>query len=439
MTIDSDKQWFNAARFGMFIHWGPFSVHERGEQVLFRERLDQRHYEQRACTWQPEHFDARRWAKTAVEGGFKYAVLTTRHHDGYCLWDSKQTDYTSVQQAPKRDFVREYVEAFREAGLRVGLYYSLADWRVPAYWAGPEHDPDGWATFRDYCHAQVRELLSDYGDIDLFWFDGAWPHDAKTWHSAELVDMMRSLQPSIIINDRLDLATSHTAPSVEAAGGSDTLGDYATPEHHITAVKDRLWESCQVSTWRLWGYTRGERWRPADVLLDFLCDAASKGGNLLLNVGPDGDGRIPPEFEQRTQRIGQWLAVHGEAIHDTDGGDVTEFVTRGRQTVRGNTLYLILRFYPGTPELRLAELATPVTSAMLLSTGQTLEVENGEEAITIRGLPVTPPTDLFPVVKLECDGPPRPKPWAKDRLWSGDPNRFTDWAKQRGSTVHVGR
>ena len=439
MPPTPDKQWFIDAHFGLFIHWGPYAEHARGEQVLFREHLDQRAYEQQACLWNPRQFDARRWADLARRAGFRYAVLTTRHHDGYCLWDSKQTDYTSMQQAPKRDFVREYVEAFREAGLRVGLYYSLADWRIPAYFAGPANDPAGWDTFRDYCHEQVRELLTDYGSIDLFWFDGTWPHNAATWQSEKLVTMMRSLQPRLIINDRLDIVESVNKRSVEAAGASDKLGDFSTPEHHITRVRNRLWESCQVSTWRLWGFAQGERWRSADLLLDMLCEATEKGGNLLLNVGPDGQGRMPPQFEERATAIGDWLNVHSEAIFNTEGGDVTEFITRGRQTVAGNNLYLILRFYPGTPELRLAELATKVKSATLLTTGQPLTVEQSDDAVILRGLPTTCPTPLFPVVRLECEGKPEAKPWAKDRLWQGDPTRFTDWAQARGSSVFVGR
>ena len=141
--IPEGWRWFAEARYGLFIHWGPYAQHERGEQVLFREQLDQNQYTQAACAWQPKYFDARQWAKTAVDGGFRYAVLTTRHHDGFCLWDTRTTDYSSAAQAAQRDFVSEYVEAFREAGLRVGLYYSLADWRIPAYWEGPRHDPDG--------------------------------------------------------------------------------------------------------------------------------------------------------------------------------------------------------------------------------------------------------------------------------------------------------
>lgn len=285
--IPDHWKWFNEARFGLFVHWGPYAAYGRGEQVLFRERLDQRDYEARACRWNPQKFDATAWADVAKQAGMKYAVLTTRHHDGFCLWDSKFTDYTSAAQAPRRDFVREYVEAFRAAGLRVGLYYSMIDWRVPAAFEGPEHDPRGWAAFREYVHHQVRELLTHYGRIDVMWFDGAWPETSRQWGSHELVQTMRSLQPHLLINNRLGRDEDDPAGT---GGQSRSLGDFSTPEHRIVEDPHRLWESCDVSTSRLWGYAKGERWRPADVLLDKLVECASKGGNLLLNVGP-GDGR----------------------------------------------------------------------------------------------------------------------------------------------------
>ncbi|MBX3001510.1 MAG: alpha-L-fucosidase [Caldilineaceae bacterium] len=436
LSLPPHWRWFPESRFGMFIHWGPYAQYGRGEQILFREHLDQAEYERRACAWNPQHYDPAHWARVAQDAGMKYAVLTTRHHDGYCLWDSQVTDYTSVQQTPKRDFVAGYVEAFRAAGLRVGLYYSLADWRIPAYWDGPAVDPEGWATFRAYVHAQVRELLTNYGKIDVIWFDGAWPQTAADWKSAELVEMMRSLQPEILINNRLgaDKEGDAAAGVVPSTGRSRHLGDFGTPEHEIRA-EDRLWESCQVTTWRLWGYTTGERWRPADLLLDMLVESAGKGGNLLLNVGPDAEGRLPAEFEDRMAQIGAWMRIHGEAIYGVEAGDVCEFITYGRQTRKGNNLYLIVRFWDTNGEINLGGLATPVLRATLLTTGAEVPFTQSEDHVLIGGLPAVAPTDLFPVIRLECDDPPRPRPWAKDRLWGGDPRRMTGWAGKRGQSV----
>lgn len=439
MALPDYWRWFSEARFGMFIHWGPYSEWGRGEQILFREHLDQQVYVQAACQWRPERFDATAWAEVARQGGMKYAVLTTRHHDGYCLWDSHVTDYTSVAQAPQRDYVREYVEAFRAAGLRVGVYYSLADWRIPAYWNGPELDPEGWAAFRDYVHAQVRELLSNYGKIDVIWFDGAWPHSAQDWRALELVAMMRELQPEILINNRLgsvDAAdTVDGGGVIEAVGHSVTLGDFGTPEHHISPDANRIWESCQVSTWRLWGYTTGEHWRSAAFLLDMLVEAASKGGNLLLNVGPDGNGAMPPEFIERARAIGDWLDVHGEAIYGSEAGEVCEFITAGRQIRKGNQLYLVIRFWDGSGTLTLAGLGTEVRRAVLLTTGAELTFEQSADYLTLKGLPHVAPTSLFPVIRLECAEPPKARPWAEDRLWQGDPRRMASWAAARGESV----
>jgi len=427
MRVPQKWQWFVEGRFGLFIHWGPYSVYGRGEQVLFRELLDQREYAARACAWRPRHFDARLWARVAREAGMRYAVLTTRHHDGFCLWDSEFTDYTSAAQAAGRDFVREFLEAFRDAGLRVGLYYSMCDWRIPAYWEGPQRDAEGFSRFRAYVHNQVKELLTRYGRIDVFWFDGAWPYSAEQWDSARLLRTMRELQPHLLINNRAACPSSRPGE----------LGDFGTPEHSITPEPGWMWESCQVSVWRLWGYAVGERWRPADVLLDMLVEAASKGGNLLLNVGPDGEGRFPEPFVERARAIGQWLRVHGECIYGTEGGDVCEMVTRGYQTVRGNTLYLIIRFWDGRPTLRLAGLATPVRRAVLLTTGAELRVEQTQDVLLLHGLPREAPTELFPVIKLECAGRPAARPWAAERLWQGDPGRMSWWARARGSSVYA--
>jgi alpha-L-fucosidase len=432
-TIPDHHRWFAEARYGMFIHWGPYSAIGRGEQVLFREHLDQRQYERDACAWNPQAFHAQAWAQAAVDGGYRYAVLTTRHHDGYCLWDSKQTDYTSVRQAPKRDFVREYVDAFRDAGLRVGLYYSLADWRTAAYWNDPADDPDGWASFRGVVHEQVRELLTDYGQIDVLWFDGAWPHSAKEWDSEQIDRMARALQSHILVNNRLDSGKVfglHGDEPVENAGHSATLGDFGTPEHHITPDPNRLWESCQTTTHRLWGYATGEHWRTAEQWLDFLCESASQGGNLLLNVGPDGEGRLPQAYIERNARVGDWLRHHGEAIYATQRGDVGEFITRGYQTRRDNTLYLIMRFWPAQSTLRIAELDGRVERATLLHPATSLRVEQDDDAIVLHGLPADKPCDLYPVIRLDFAEPPQAKGWAADRLWQGDPRCFVTWAQQ---------
>jgi len=439
-------KWFTESRYGLFIHWGPYSRLGRGEQVLFREHMNHQEYEALACSWNPEHFDAELWAKTARKAGFKYVCFTTRHHDGFCMWDSAYTDYSSARQAAGRDFVREVVDAFRKEGLRIGLYYSWIDWRLPAYFEGPQTNPEGWETVRTYLHNQVKELLTNYGQIDHFFFDGVWPRNADDLQSVELMEEMRKLQPDILINNRVGYSSKHDGYRADGgigAGDSDTLGDFGTPEHLVAADRSRLWESCQVTTWRLWGHVFGERWRPADYLLDMLCECTEKGGahggNLLLNVGPTADGQLPPEFVERALQIGAWLDVHGEAIYGADGGNLTEFITRGRQTTKGNELYLIIRFWDGRPELRLADLATKVADVTLLTTGQKLSFSQTDDELIIGGLPAESPSRLFPVIRVTCAGKPEATEWGRQRLWEGDPLRVAAWAReQRGSSVFAG-
>lgn len=440
-----DFTWFTHARFGLFIHWGPYALYGRGEQVLMRELNDQVTYAAAACSWNPRRFDARQWARAARQAGFRYAVLTTRHHDGYCLWDSRQTDYSSAKQAAGRDFVREFVDAFRAEGLRVGLYYSWNDFRIPSYFAGPVADPEGWARFRDYVHAQVEELLTGYGRIDLFWFDGTWPWNAADWRSPELVERMRALQPHLLINNRLGerpggKRINHSSPLAFAEAGvneSEDYGDFGTPEHHITPDPVRPWEACQVANWRLWGWSEGERWRSAEVLLDCLVEAASKGGNYLLNVGPTADGELPAPFLARIQEIGTWMDRHGEAIYGCERGpEWCETVLFGRHTQRGSTLYLIVRFWPRRGELRLQGLANDPERVTLLTTGQTLPWRRDDDrSLTVHDLPLESPTPLFPVIKVECRGPLRSLPTYHPGMWGGDPARLISWARVRGTSV----
>ena len=407
--------------------------------MAFREHMDLLIYEKDACEWNPSSYDAKRWARLAKAAGFTYACFTTKHHDGYCMWDTKCTDYSSACQAPKRDFVKEYVEAFRAEGLKVGLYYSWMDWRIPAYFEGPEADREAWERYKRYMHEQVEELLTNYGKIDYFFFDGVWPRNAEDLGSEELVEKMRRWQPDILINDRLgyDKNAADNFDGGAGAGGGQSFGDFGTPEQRVVAERLRMWESCQVSGWRLWGHVIGERWREADKLLDMLCECAEQGGNLILNVGPDRDGNFPPEFEQRALEIGRWLIVHGEAIYGHGGGNLTEFVTRGYQTIRRNNLYLIIRFWDGEPSMRLADLVTPVRRVTLLTTGQELKFKQDGDILYISGLPKESPSRLFPVIKIEFEAEPETNQWGRERLWEGNPARVAEWARKRGTTTNA--
>lgn len=428
-SIPEYFEWFPKSRFGAFIHWGPYSLTGRGEQALFRDHMDLEEYQKMACGWNPKNYDARRWARAFKNAGMKYACLTTRHHDGYCLWDTATTNYSSMQKAPGRDFVREFCDAMREEGLRVGLYYSWCDWRVPAYYDGPEKDPDGWADMKNYIHAQVEELCTKYGRIDYFFFDGVWPRCAEDLGTTELVKKMRTWQPEILINNRLGYVTD--PKQLLAHGGGNDEGDFGTPERLITP-EDRLWESNQVSYWRWWGFHSGERWKTAAEILDRMCTCFTSGGNMLLNVGPDPDGNLPGEYLEILEKIGRWLRLYGEAVYDISGGNLTEALTYGYQSIKGNELYLILRFWDGRKNFRFPDLVSEVEKVTLLGEhARSLEFTKKGDVLEI-SLPAQPPEEeLFSVIRITCKGRPETNYWGSQRLWEGDPERISAWNRDR--------
>lgn len=426
MKVPEKFRWFRDAKYGVFIHWGAYSLFERGEQVLFREHMDQREYEEKARAWNPAKFDADEWADVFVRSGFKYACLTTRHHDGYCLWDTKTTDYNSVCQAPRRDFVAEYTQAIRKRGLKVGLYYSWCDWRKPEYYEGPEGNPQGWECVKTYIRRQINELMTQYGKIDYLFFDGTWPRYADEIGTVEIVEEIRKLQPGIIINNRLGYRGNQE--EIDKFGGLSDEGDFGTPEQNVFP-QDKLWESCQTATWRWWGYTKNERYKSSAEILKLLCECVSKGGNMILNVGPKPDGTLPDEFVSRSLRIGKWLDTYGEAVYGAEDGDLTEFATCGYQTIKGSTMYLIFNIWNGCSTLRLPDMASEAVSAQFMGSGKELPIEQKGNVLWIRELPKEPQEELFPVIKLEFKEKPRTTVWGAQRQWQGDPQRFADWAR----------
>lgn len=364
---DHNPAWFDQARFGLFMHWGLYSLLGKGEWVMYADKIPTEEYAKLAERFAPARFDADAWAGHAVEAGMRYAVLTTRHHDGFCLWDSQTTGFTSVRTAAKRDFVAEYVKAMRKAGLRVGLYYSLLDWRLPAYWAGPVKDPDGWKQFIDYIHAQVRELCVNYGPIDVLWFDGCWPYDPPSWRSEELVAMIRRLQPGILINDRTGLP-----------------GDFDTPENAILP-SGRLWESCQT-TQSTWGYNADEKVLCQWEVLNKLCTCAGKGGNLLLNVGPKADGTFPEPCVALLRKVGRWMKSHGEGIYGSV--PVTETYNYHLVTRSRNTLYVHFRWgtglhWPSWGPYCIYGVKNRITDAWIPATGEKVPFEWKDGKVTI--------------------------------------------------------
>lgn len=350
-------EWYTNARFGMFIHWGVYSIPARGEWVRSDERIPKEAYEPLMHEFAPDHCDMREWMRTARDAGMKYVVLTAKHHDGYCMFDSQYTDFKCTNSPQGRDFVREYLEAAREFGLKVGLYFSLIDWRHPDF----PHYGDRYHPMRDneeyensgrnfdryleYMHNQVRELCTNYGKLDILWFDFAYDHmRGETWRATDLITMVRSLQPDVIIDNRLEVSGEGFG-SLAECNPTPYHGDFISPEKIIPprGLRDKngdplIWESC-VTMNNNWGYCSTDHfYKPAPMIIKKLVECVSKGGNLLLNVGPDARGRFPKEALQILREIGEWMDKNGKSIYGCgpSGLDKPDY---GRITRRGDTLY----------------------------------------------------------------------------------------------------
>jgi len=384
-------RWFEEARFGMFIHWGDYSVLGRGEWVMFQEDIPVKEYEKNADAFNPKKFSAEKWVKTAKEAGMKYVVITTRHHDGFCLFDSRFSDFTSVKTASKRDLVREYVNACRKEDMKIGFYYSLVDWRLPAAYEGPVKNPQEWKKLVEITHGQVKELCTKYGKIDVLWYDGGFfindrktiPTRAEDWDSERLNEMVRHLQPHIIINDRSGLAE-----------------DFDTPEQHITASPSgRMWESCMTMN-NHWGYFAADHlYKPTKELIHKLTACATGGGNLLLNVGPKPDGTIPEESVKRLKEMGRWLRENGESIYRTRRSNL-DTGTAGCASEGKDCYYIFVHWWPGK-RLALPYLKERIKSAHILSTGKRVDFEREGERLILKNLPEKVPDELTTVIILK--------------------------------------
>ena len=379
--------WWHEARFGMFIHWALFSVIGRHGWAVSGEQMPFEEWEPLADGIKPRGNPARQWAKLAREAGQKYMVLTTKAHEGFCLFHSELTDYCATKRAAGRDLVADYVEAARAEGMRVGFYYSLMDWHHPDG-ARCQNDERARRRFVDYIHGQVRELCTNYGKLDILWYDVSQPLDAAGWESTRLNRMVRQLQPDIIINDRSQLPE-----------------DFDTPEQEVrAAAPGRAWEACMTVSDQ-WGYAPGVRhWKSVHECVKHLVLAAGRGGNFLLNINARPDGSVDPNEAKVLRGIGDWMSRNEEAIRDTDRAPM-EFIPY-LPTVRGKTLYLHAFVWPGR-ELVFAGLRSRVKSARLLATGKSLRFVQERDRLVIRGLPEDPPDSPATVLAIECASPPR--------------------------------
>ena len=350
-------KWFLHDRFGMFIHWGLYSIPSRCEWVRSIERMSVEDYQPYFDEFNPTEYEPRRWARLAKNAGMKYAVLTAKHHDGFCLFDSALTDYKSTNTRSGRDLVREYVDAFRAEGLKVGLYYSIIDWHHPDFphygdrqhpmrdneaYRGKKHDFD---RYLEYMHGQVRELLTNYGKIDIMWFDFSYDDMAgEKWKATELMTMARQLQPDLIVDNRLE-GSGEYGGTIKTKNPSVYAGDFASPEQMIPpeGVTDEdgdsiPWEAC-ITLNDSWGYVSSDKhYKSSKMVIRNLVECVSKNGNLLLNVGPNAKGEIPEESVRILEEVGAWMRDNSASIY---GCGISQFPKPewGRFTQNGKKLY----------------------------------------------------------------------------------------------------
>jgi alpha-L-fucosidase len=410
-------KWWTDARFGMFIHWGLYALPARHEWVKNRERMTNEQYQKYFETFNPDMYDPHEWAKMAKAAGMKYVVLTAKHHEGFCLFDSKFTDYKSTNTPFGKDIIKEYVEAFRAEGLKVGFYYSLIDWHHPDYTIDSNHplrqtSDTAYARlnkgrdmnkYREYMKNQVRELLTNYGEISIIWFDFSFPgkngKGRADWDSENLLKLARSLQPGIIVDDRLDLR--------DVEGG----WDFTTPEQVKVAKwpemngKKIFWETCQTFSGS-WGYYRDETsWKSPAQLVELLVESVSKGGNLLLNVGPTARGVFDFRAQDRLESMGEWMKYNNRSVYGctaAPAGFTAPPNTLLTYNPVSNRLYIHLLAYP-MGSLSLPNMGDKIKYVQFLHDASEVQLRSGREDskndITL-SLPVLKPPVEIPVLEV---------------------------------------
>ncbi len=390
-----DTRWFESARYGMFVHYGLYSMLGRGEWVMNRERMVPADMRALAQRFNPEQFDADALCDLAVAGGMRYVNLTTMHHEGFRLYDTELSDFNSMAVCG-RDLVEEFVTAARKRGLRIALYHSLNNWYDQPDACDALENENAYEAFLAATFSRLRELVTRFNPIDILWYDGWWPFTAERWGAEAMNAMVREIQPHILFNGRNGLP-----------------GDFGTPEGHMSMPQPwRPWEACMTLNDH-WGYHRGDdNWKGPGQVIDLLAAAAQGGGNLLLNIGPRGDGSIPERSVEIVREVGAWLQRHGDAIYDTDRfsfglmsreGHNGDWSHNGPFTCNGKTLCQLLRYWPGS-ELVIAGLNTDVESVWLWTPEGRMPCAFCQvgEKVTVTGLPACPPDSLCPVLQLEC-------------------------------------
>jgi alpha-L-fucosidase len=426
---DARMKWWREARFGMFIHWGIYAIpggrwggqpiQTAGEWIMNGANIPVEEYEKLTKQFNPVKYDPAEWVRIAKDAGMKYIVITSKHHDGFCLFDSKVTDYDVVDATPwGKDLLKPLAEECRKQGLHFCTYYSIMDWHHPAQMRGSDraYNPTKIREGRkreylDYMKAQLRELLESCRP-EVLWFDGEWPDWYTEEDGREIYAYLRQLEPTLIINNRVGKGRK----GMEGLNRDDQeyVGDFGTPEQQIPpgGLPGLDWESCMTMN-HTWGFKFDDHdWKSTETLVRNLIDCASKGGNYLLNVGPTAEGEIPQPSVERLQGVGRWMKVNSEAIYATQASPWPKQLSWGRCTqkaidAQSTRLYLHVFQWPDNGRLDLPGLTNTPLKAFLMATGTPLKVEKTPGGVTIIDLPQQPVDAIATVVCLDIEGQPK--------------------------------
>ncbi len=423
-TLSKEKrmEWWHEARFGMFIHWGLYAVPAGewkgekvsgiGEWIMERAKIPVSEYEPLAGQFNPVKFDAEQWVQIAKNAGMKYIVITSKHHDGFCLWDTKYTDYDVVDATPfKRDILGELAQECRKQGIRLCFYHSIMDWHhpdaqapfYPGYNDTSKSNPNFDRYIEYYLKGQLKELVQNYGPLGIMWFDGEWVKDWTRENGWDMFEYCLSLQPDIIVNNRV----GNGRQGMRGLSKSDEFaGDYGTPEQEIpaTGLPGVDWETCMTMN-NTWGFkSYDNNWKSREDLLHKLVDIASKGGNFLLNVGPTAEGLIPGPSVERLAAIGEWMKINSESIYGTTASPLGE-VPWGRCTAKTGKLYLHVFDWPANGKLEVSDLKNKVKKAYLLAdkkrTKLPVTLTSGEKIVITVPSRATDPVNTVVVLEIK--------------------------------------
>ena len=440
--IDEQMEWWREARFGMFIHWGLYAIPagQWGEQINHAEwirttaQIPLEEYDKFVDQFNPVKFDAKAWVQVAKDAGMKYIVITSKHHDGFCLFDSKYTDFDVMSTPFKRDILKELSAACHEAGLKMCWYHSIMDWHHPDYLPRREWEKNRSADGADYdryvkyMKNQLQEIIKNYGEIGVLWFDGEWEGTWTHEHGKDLYHYVRGLQPNIIINNRVDIGRAGMEGLTKEG---EYAGDFGTPEQEVpaTGLPDTDWESC-ITMNHHWGFNEiDNNWKSDKELIHMLIDIVSKGGNFLLNVGPTVEGLFPQPSIDRLHVMGKWLKKYGDAVYGTKASPFKK-LDWGRCTQKpiknGTRLYLHVFDWPQNGSIVLPGILNEPQKAFLHanSSNDKLKISREEDAIIIKKLPVNAPNNIVSVIVLDIDGQPQV---IEPPIFKYDSHIFTDY------------